>query len=78
MKLRIPKLGAFSSFSIGGPVFHSIADYEHPLLCLLGPGIVSQETAKWIRKGHPKCMLIWLKKYIRKKKKTASCVQITC
>ena len=24
---------------------HSIADCEHPLLCLLGPGIVSQETA---------------------------------
>lgn len=34
----------FSS-SIGGPVVHSIADCEHPLLCLLGPGIVSQETA---------------------------------
>jgi hypothetical protein len=26
-------------------VIHPIADYEHPLLCLLGPGIVSQETA---------------------------------
>jgi hypothetical protein len=26
-------------------VVHSIADCEHPLLCLLGPGIVSQETA---------------------------------
>jgi hypothetical protein len=26
-------------------VIHSIADSEHPLLCLLGPGIVSQETA---------------------------------
>jgi hypothetical protein len=26
-------------------VFHPIADCEHPLLCLLGPGIVSQETA---------------------------------
>ena len=38
-------LGAFSSFSIGGPVFHPIADCEHPLLCLLGPGIASQETA---------------------------------
>ena len=38
-------LGAFSSSSIGGPVIHSIADCEHPLLCLLGPGIVSQETA---------------------------------
>jgi hypothetical protein len=24
---------------------HSIADCEHPLLCLLGPGIVSQGTA---------------------------------
>ena len=24
---------------------HPIADCEHPLLCLLGPGIVSQETA---------------------------------
>ena len=38
-------LGTFSSSSIGGPVFHPIADCEHPLLCLLGPGIVSQETA---------------------------------
>jgi hypothetical protein len=38
-------LGAFSSSSIGGSVVHSIADCEHPLLCLLGPGIVSQETA---------------------------------
>jgi hypothetical protein len=26
-------------------VIHPIADYEHPLLCLLGPGIASQETA---------------------------------
>ena len=38
-------LGTFSSSSIGGPVIHPIADCEHPLLCLLGPGIVSQETA---------------------------------
>jgi hypothetical protein len=38
-------LGAFSNSSIGGPVVHSIADCEHPLLCLLGPGILSQETA---------------------------------
>jgi hypothetical protein len=30
---------------LGAPVIHSIADCEHPLLCLLGPGIVSQETA---------------------------------
>jgi hypothetical protein len=26
-------------------VIHPITDCEHPLLCLLGPGIVSQETA---------------------------------
>jgi hypothetical protein len=26
-------LAAFSSFSIGGPVFHLIEDCEHPLLC---------------------------------------------
>ena len=38
-------LGTFSSSSIGGPVIHPIADCEHPLLCLLGPSIVSQETA---------------------------------
>jgi hypothetical protein len=38
-------LGTFSSSSIGDPVFHPIADCEHPLLCLLGPGLVSQETA---------------------------------
>jgi hypothetical protein len=38
-------LVTFSSSSIGGPVIHPIADYEHPLLCLLGPSIASQETA---------------------------------
>jgi hypothetical protein len=38
-------LGTFSSSSSGGPVVHPIADCEHALLCLLGPGIVSQETA---------------------------------
>jgi hypothetical protein len=38
-------LGTFSSSSIGSPVIHSLADCEHPLLCLLGPGIVSQGTA---------------------------------
>ena len=26
-------------------MIHPIADCEHPLLCSLGPGIVSQETA---------------------------------
>jgi hypothetical protein len=26
-------------------VIHLIADYEHPLMCLLGPGLLSQETA---------------------------------
>jgi hypothetical protein len=44
--LQIPSsLNTFSSSSIGDPVIHPIADCEHPLLCLLGPGIVSQETA---------------------------------
>jgi hypothetical protein len=38
-------LGTLSSSSIGGPENHPIADYEHPLLCLLGPCLVSQETA---------------------------------
>jgi hypothetical protein len=38
-------LGTFSNSSIGGPVIHSIDDCEHPLLCLLGPCIASQETA---------------------------------
>jgi hypothetical protein len=38
-------LGTFSSSSIGGPLFHPIADCEHPLLCLPGTGIASQETA---------------------------------
>jgi hypothetical protein len=38
-------LGTFSSSPIGDPVIHLIANCEHPLLCLLGPGIVSQETA---------------------------------
>ena len=26
-------------------MIHSISDCEHPLMCLLGPGVVSQETA---------------------------------
>jgi hypothetical protein len=38
-------LCTFSSSSIGGPAIHPIADCEHPLLCLPGPGIASQETA---------------------------------
>jgi hypothetical protein len=38
-------LGAFSSFSIGGPVFHPKDDCEHPLLYLPGTGIASYETA---------------------------------
>jgi hypothetical protein len=38
-------LGTFSSSSIGGPVIHPLANCEHPLMCLLGPSIVSQETA---------------------------------
>jgi hypothetical protein len=38
-------LGNFSSSSIRGRVTHPIADCDHPLLCLLGPGIVSQERA---------------------------------
>jgi hypothetical protein len=38
-------LGTFSSFSIGGPVFHPIDDCEHQLLYLPGTGIASQETA---------------------------------
>jgi hypothetical protein len=38
-------VGTFSSSSIGGPVIHPIADCEHPLLCLPGTGIASQETA---------------------------------
>jgi hypothetical protein len=38
-------LGAFSSSSIGGPVFHLIDDCEHPLLYLSGTRIVSPGTA---------------------------------
>ena len=38
-------LGTFSSPSIGGPVFHSIDDCEHPLLHLPGTGIASQDRA---------------------------------
>jgi hypothetical protein len=30
---------------LGGRVTQPIADCDHPLLCLLGPGTVSQETA---------------------------------
>jgi hypothetical protein len=38
-------LGTFSNSSIGVPVIHPIADCEHPLMCLLDLGLVSQETA---------------------------------
>jgi hypothetical protein len=38
-------LGAFSSFSIGSPVFHLTDDCEHPLLYLPGTGIASYKTA---------------------------------
>ena len=38
-------LDTFSSSSIGGPGIHPIVDCEHPLLCLLSPGLVSQRTA---------------------------------
>ena len=38
-------LGTFSSSSFGGTVINPIADCEHPLLYLLSPGRVSQETA---------------------------------
>ena len=38
-------LGTFSSFSIGGPVFHLIDDCEHPLLYLPGTSIASYEIA---------------------------------
>jgi hypothetical protein len=41
-------LGNFSSSSIGGRVTHPIADCDHPLLCLLGPGIVSRESYIWV------------------------------
>jgi hypothetical protein len=42
-------LGTFSSSSIGGPVFHPIADCEHPLLCLLGPGIANPNSCKQLQ-----------------------------
>jgi hypothetical protein len=38
-------LCTFSRSSIGGPVFHPINDYEHPLLYFPGTDIASQETA---------------------------------
>ena len=38
-------LGNFSSSSIRGRVTHPIADCDYPILCLLGPGIFSQERA---------------------------------
>ena len=38
----------FYSSPIGGLVIHPIANCEHPLLCSLGPCIVSQERAIWV------------------------------
>jgi hypothetical protein len=43
--LLFSSLGTFSSFSIGGPVFHPIDDCEHLLLYLPGTGRALQETA---------------------------------
>jgi hypothetical protein len=37
-------LGTFYSSSFGGPVFHPIDDWKHPLLCLPYTGIASYET----------------------------------
>jgi hypothetical protein len=31
--------------SLAPPVLHPVADCEHLLMCLLGPGLVSQETS---------------------------------
>ena len=39
-------VGTFSSSFIGGPVFHPIDDWEHPLLYLPGIGIDSQISNK--------------------------------
>jgi hypothetical protein len=41
----ISSIATFSSYFIGGPVFHPIDDSEHPLLYLPGTGIDSQEKA---------------------------------
>jgi hypothetical protein len=38
-------LGIFSRSNLEGPVIHPIADCDHPVLYLLGPGTVPQETA---------------------------------
>jgi hypothetical protein len=38
-------LGAFSSFSVGDPVFHLIDDYKHALLYLPSTDIASYKTA---------------------------------
>jgi hypothetical protein len=46
-----------------GAVIHPIADCEHPLLCLLGPGIVSQKKKKKTNQKKKK------KKNKKKKKK---------
>jgi hypothetical protein len=45
--LQIPLAPGVLSLAapFGVPLVHPIADCEHPLLCLLGPGIFSQETA---------------------------------
>ena len=45
LQTPLSSLGTLSSFFIGGPVIYPITDCEHSLLCLLGPCIVSQETA---------------------------------
>jgi hypothetical protein len=49
-------LGTFSSSSIGGPEFHPIDDCEHPLLCLPGTSIASQETIRVLSAKSCWCM----------------------
>ena len=56
-------LGAFSRFSIGGPVFHFIDDCEHPRPYLPVTGIASYETA--ITGSHQEnlpgiCSIVWV------------------
>jgi hypothetical protein len=46
-------LGTFSSSSIVDLVIHPLADYEHPLLCLLGPGKVLMQISKQGKQPFP-------------------------
>jgi hypothetical protein len=61
-------------------VIHPKADCEHPLMCLLGPGLVSQETAisGSFQPTHASVCIISLQQHFKKMNFKASASMNTC